>query len=133
MNINSRSVRKSRQNRENDEIWQITNNVIQDEKALIILSAIEYFGAGPKRISGFLDFIDGIYSEFDDYAKEERLRDKIIEGLNSHKVDISRVYTEIERFDIVGNRLEKKYASEQISVKEAEEIREKLKFMKGLM
>lgn len=133
MKINIKSIEKAKKNAIDNEVWQITNEIIQDENALVILAAISKFGLGPKRINDLLDAIDDYKDNFAEYAKEGMLRDKIIEYLKSYKVDVSRIYSDIDRYEVADNKLKKLNQDKPISIAEASEMQSKLKVMKGLM
>lgn len=116
-------------NMRNDEkVWIATNNVIQDENALILLACLEHFNLGPKRANELIDTIEKVFHDATQDTIDGRLREKIIERLELHGVKKERVYNEIGSF----KDAKREYAnidSPDITYKEAKEMQKYMNYL----
>ena len=85
---------------ENDRVWVETNRVIQDEYALVLCAVMDHFHLGTKRMNEFMDTVDKMMAEYTQDTIDGRLREKLTEHLESKNIDVSRIFTEIDGYEL---------------------------------
>ena len=122
---------KKQQARLSQAVYQDSLDAMSDNLAATLIVLHEYFGFGEKRIRDFLINTSKVVKEFKDYGDEELAREKFSERLKDAGIEFSEIY--FNEDIILSMQQQKKEKQSAVSVKEAQEMRTALSFMKSLM
>lgn len=112
-------------------IFQDSLDTMSDNLATTLIVLHEYFGFGEKRLRDFLENTSKVVKEFKDYGDEELAREKFSERLRGAGIEFSEIY--FNEDIILSMQQQKKEKQSAVSIKEAQEMRTALSFMKSLM
>ena len=112
-------------------IFQDSLDTMSDNLATTLIVLHEYFGFGEKRLRDFLKNTSKVVKEFKDYGDEELAREKFSERLKDAGIEFSEIY--FNEDIILSMQQQKKEKQSAVSIKEAQEMRTALSFMKSLM
>ena len=122
---------KKQKARLSQAVYQDSLDAMSDNLAATLIVLHEYFGFGEKRIRDFLINTSKVVKEFKDYGDEELAREKFSERLKDAGIEFSEIY--FNEDIILSMQQQKKEKQSAVSVKEAQEIKQALDFMKSLM
>lgn len=122
---------KKQQARLSQAVYQDSLDAMSDNLAATLIVLHEYFGFGEKRLRDFLEHTTTVVKEFKDYGDEELAREKFSERLRDAGIEFSEIY--FNEDIILSMQQQKKEKQSAVSVKEAQEMRTALSFMKSLM
>ena len=122
---------KKQQARLSQAVYQDSLDAMSDNLAATLIVLHEYFGFGEKRLRDFLEHTTTVVKEFKDYGDEELAREKFSERLKDAGIEFSEIY--FNEDIILSMQQQKKEKQSAVSVKEAQEMRTALSFMKSLM
>ena len=122
---------KKQKARLSQAVYQDSLDTMSDNLATTLIVLHEYFGFGEKRIRDFLINTSKVVKEFKDYGDEELAREKFSERLKDAGIEFSEIY--FNEDIILSMQQQKKEKQSAVSVKEAQEMRTALSFMKSLM
>ena len=122
---------KKQQARLSQAVYQDSLDAMSDNLAATLIVLHEYFGFGEKRIRDFLINTSKVVKEFKDYKDEQLAREKFSERLKDAGIEFSEIY--FNEDIILSMQQQKKEKQSAVSVKEAQEMRTALSFMKSLM
>lgn len=122
---------KKQKARLSQAVYQDSLDAMSDNLAATLIVLHEYFGFGEKRIRDFLINTSKVVKEFKDYGDEELAREKFSERLKDAGIEFSEIY--FNEDIILSMQQQKKEKQSAVSVKEAQEMRTALSFMKSLM
>ena len=122
---------KKQQARLSQAVYQDSLDAMSDNLAATLIVLHEYFGFGEKRIRDFLINTSKVVKEFKDYGDEELAREKFSERLKDAGIEFSEIY--FNEDIILSMQQQKKEKQSAVSVKEAQEMKQALDFMKSLM
>ena len=122
---------KKQKTRLSQAVYQDSLDAMSDNLAATLIVLHEYFGFGEKRIRDFLINTSKVVKEFKDYGDEELAREKFSERLKDAGIEFSEIY--FNEDIILSMQQQKKEKQSAVSVKEAQEMRTALSFMKSLM
>lgn len=122
---------KKQKARLSQAVYQDSLDAMSDNLAATLIVLHEYFGFGEKRLRGFLEHTTTVVKEFKDYGDEELAREKFSERLKDAGIEFSEIY--FNEDIILSMQQQKKEKQSAVSVKEAQEMRTALSFMKSLM
>ena len=122
---------KKQQARLSQAVYQDSLDAMSNNLAATLIVLHEYFGFGEKRIRDFLINTSKVVKEFKDYGDEELAREKFSERLKDAGIEFSEIY--FNEDIILSMQQQKKEKQSAVSVKEAQEMRTALSFMKSLM
>ena len=122
---------KKQQARLSQAVYQDSLDTMSDNLATTLIVLHEYFGFGEKRLRDFLENTSKVVKEFKDYGDEELAREKFSERLKDAGIEFSEIY--FNEDIILSMQQQKKEKQSAVSVKEAQEMRTALSFMKSLM
>ena len=122
---------KKQKARLSQAIFQDSLDTMSDNLATTLIVLHEYFGFGEKRLRDFLEHRTTVVKEFKDYGDEELAREKFSERLKDAGIEFSEIY--FNEDIILSMQQQKKEKQSAVSVKEAQEIKQALDFMKSLM
>ncbi|MDO5149697.1 MAG: hypothetical protein Q4D76_09920 [Oscillospiraceae bacterium] len=122
---------KKQKARLSQAIFQDSLDTMSDNLAATLIVLHEYFGFGEKRIRDFLENTSKVVKEFKDYGDEELAREKFSERLRDAGIEFSEIY--FNEDIILSMQQQKKEKQSAVSIKEAQEMRTALSFMKSLM
>ena len=122
---------KKQKARLSQAIYQDSLDTMSDNLATTLIVLHEYFGFGEKRLRDFLENTSKVVKEFKDYGDEELAREKFSERLRDAGIEFSEIY--FNEDIILSMQQQKKEKQSAVSVKEAQEMRTALSFMKSLM
>ena len=122
---------KKQKARLSQAIYQDSLDTMSDNLATTLIVLHEYFGFGEKRLRDFLEHTTTVVKEFKDYGDEELAREKFSERLKDAGIEFSEIY--FNEDIILSMQQQKKEKQSAVSVKEAQEMRTALSFMKSLM
>ena len=122
---------KKQQARLSQAVYQDSLDAMSDNLAATLIVLHEYFGFGEKRLRDFLEHTTTVVKEFKDYGDEELAREKFSERLKDAGIEFSEIY--FNEDIILSMQQQKKEKQSAVSVKEAQEIKQALDFMKSLM
>lgn len=122
---------KKQKARLSQAIFQDSLDTMSDNLATTLIVLHEYFGFGEKRIRDFLENTSKVVKEFKDYGDEELAREKFSERLRDAGIEFSEIY--FNEDIILSMQQQKKEKQSAVSIKEAQEMRTALSFMKSLM
>ena len=122
---------KKQQARLSQAVYQDSLDAMSDNLAATLIVLHEYFGFGEKRLRDFLEHTTTVVKEFKDYGDEELAREKFSERLKDAGIEFSEIY--FNEDIILSMQQQKKEKQSAVSIKEAQEMRTALSFMKSLM
>ena len=122
---------KKQKARLSQAIFQDSLDTMSDNLATTLIVLHEYFGFGEKRLRDFLENTSKVVKEFKDYGDEELAREKFSERLKDAGIEFSEIY--FNEDIILSMQQQKKEKQSAVSIKEAQEMRTALSFMKSLM
>lgn len=122
---------KKQKARLSQAIFQDSLDTMSDNLATTLIVLHEYFGFGEKRLRDFLENTSKVVKEFKDYGDEELAREKFSERLRDAGIGFSEIY--FNEDIILSMQQQKKEKQSAVSVKEAQEMKQALDFMKSLM
>ena len=122
---------KKQQARLSQAVYQDSLDAMSDNLAATLIVLHEYFGFGEKRIRDFLINTSKVVKEFKDYKDEQLAREKFSERLKDAGIEFSEIY--FNEDIILSMQQQKKEKQSAVSVKEAQEMKQALDFMKSLM
>lgn len=122
---------KKQKARLSQAIYQDSLDTMSDNLATTLIVLHEYFGFGEKRLRDFLENTSKVVKEFKDYGDEELAREKFSERLRDAGIGFSEIY--FNEDIILSMQQQKKEKQSAVSVKEAQEMKQALDFMKSLM
>ena len=122
---------KKQQARLSQAVYQDSLDAMSDNLAATLIVLHEYFGFGEKRIRDFLENTSKVVKEFKDYKDEQLAREKFSERLKDAGIESSEIY--FNEDIILSMQQHKKENQSAVSIKEAQEMRTALSFMKSLM
>ncbi|MCI6580791.1 MAG: hypothetical protein MSH15_02165 [Oscillospiraceae bacterium] len=122
---------KKQKARLSQAIFQGSLDTMSDNLAATLIVLHEYFGFGEKRLRDFLENTSKVVKEFKDYGDEELAREKFSERLKDAGIEFSEIY--FNEDIILSMQQQKKEKQSAVSIKEAQEMRTALSFMKSLM
>lgn len=122
---------KKQKARLSQAIFQDSLDTMSDNLAATLIVLHEYFGFGEKRLRDFLEHTTTVVKEFKDYGDEELAREKFSERLRDAGIEFSEIY--FNEDIILSMQQQKKEKQSAVSIKEAQEMRTALSFMKSLM
>lgn len=122
---------KKQKARLSQAIFQDSLDTMSDNLATTLIVLHEYFGFGEKHLRDFLENTSKVVKEFKDYGDEELAREKFSERLRDAGIGFSEIY--FNEDIILSMQQQKKEKQSAVSVKEAQEMRTALSFMKSLM
>lgn len=122
---------KKQKARLSQAIFQDSLDTMSDNLATALIVLHEYFGFGEKRLRDFLENTSKVVKEFKDYGDEELAREKFSERLRDAGIEFSEIY--FNEDIILSMQQQKKEKQGAVSIKEAQEMRTALSFMKSLM
>ena len=122
---------KKQKARLSQAVYQDSLDAMSDNLAATLIVLHDYFGFGEKRLRDFLEHTTTVVKEFKDYGDEELAREKFSERLKDAGIEFSEIY--FNEDIILSMQQQKKEKQSAVSVKEAQEMRTALSFMKSLM
>ena len=122
---------KKQKARLSQAVYQDSLDAMSDNLAATLIVLHEYFGFGEKRLRDFLEHTTTVVKEFKDYGDEELAREKFSERLRDAGIEFSEIY--FNEDIILSMQQQKKEKQSAVSVKEAQEMKQALDFMKSLM
>ena len=122
---------KKQKTRLSQAVYQDSLDAMSDNLAATLIVLHEYFGFGEKRIRDFLINTSKVVKEFKDYKDEQLAREKFSERLKDAGIEFSEIY--FNEDIILSMQQQKKEKQSAVSIKEAQEMRTALSFMKSLM
>ena len=122
---------KKQKARLSQAIFQDSLDAMSDNLAATLIVLHEYFGFGEKRLRDFLENTSKVVKEFKDYKDEQLAREKFSERLKDAGIESGEIY--FNEDIILSMQQQKKEKQSAVSVKEAQEIKQALDFMKSLM
>lgn len=122
---------KKQKARLSQAVYQDSLDAMSDNLAATLIVLHEYFGFGEKRIRDFLINTSKVVKEFKDYKDEQLAREKFSERLKDAGIEFSEIY--FNEDIILSMQQQKKEKQSAVSVKEAQEMKQALDFMKSLM
>ena len=122
---------KKQKARLSQAVYQDSLDAMSDNLAATLIVLHEYFGFGEKRLRDFLEHTTTVVKEFKDYGDEELAREKFSERLRDAGIEFSEIY--FNEDIILSMQQQKKEKQSAVSIKEAQEMRTALSFMKSLM
>ena len=122
---------KKQKARLSQAVYQDSLDAMSDNLAATLIVLHEYFGFGEKRLRDFLEHTTTVVKEFKDYGDEELAREKFSERLKDAGIEFSEIY--FNEDIILSMQQQKKEKQSAVSIKEAQEMKQALDFMKSLM
>ena len=122
---------KKQKARLSQAVYQDSLDAMSDNLAATLIVLHEYFGFGEKRLRDFLEHTTTVVKEFKDYGDEELAREKFSERLKDAGIEFIEIY--FNEDIILSMQQQKKEKQSAVSVKEAQEMKQALDFMKSLM
>lgn len=109
-----------------ERVWKETLECIVDEGALGLVAVKRFFGMGEKRMDAYLKCLQEIKAEYKVYDKDGVFLDKLREELESVGIDFDELYTVDQTFEETYRSQRREDRSQQLSMKEAAELKMKL-------
>ena len=122
---------KKQKARLSQAVYQDSLDAMSDNLAATLIVLHEYFGFGEKRLRDFLENTSKVVKEFKDYKDEQLAREKFSERLKDAGIESGEIY--FNEDIILSMQQLKKENQSAVSIKEAQEMRTALSFMKSLM
>lgn len=122
---------KKQKARLSQAVYQDSLDTMSDNLATTLIVLHEYFGFGEKRLRDFLEHTSKVVKEFQAYKDDKLAREKFSERLKDAGIDFSEIY--FNEDIILSIQQQKKEKQSAVSIKEAQEMKQALDFMKSLM
>ena len=122
---------KKQKARLSQAVYQDSLDAMSDNLATTLIVLHEYFGFGEKRLRDFLEHTSKVVKEFQAYKDDKLAREKFSERLKDAGIDFSEIY--FNEDIILSIQQQKKEKQSAVSIKEAQEMKQALDFMKSLM
>ena len=122
---------KKQKARLSQAVYQDSLDTMSDNLATTLIVLHEYFGFGEKRLRVFLEHTSKVVKEFQAYKDDKLAREKFSERLKDAGIDFSEIY--FNEDIILSIQQQKKEKQSAVSIKEAQEMKQALDFMKSLM
>lgn len=122
---------KKQKARLSQAVYQDSLDTMSDNLATTLIVLHEYFGFGEKRLRDFLEHTSKVVKEFQAYKDDKLAREKFSERLKDAGIDFSEIY--FNEDIILSMQQQKKEKQSAVSIKEAQEMKQALDFMKSLM
>ena len=122
---------KKQKARLSQAVYQDSLDTMSDNLATTLIVLHEYFGFGEKRLRDFLEHTSKVVKEFQAYKDDKLAREKFSERLKDAVIDFSEIY--FNEDIILSIQQQKKEKQSAVSIKEAQEMKQALDFMKSLM
>lgn len=122
---------KKQKARLSQAVYQDSLDTMSDNLATTLIVLHEYFGFGEKRLRDFLENTSKVVKEYQAYKDDKLAREKFSERLKDAGIDFSEIY--FNEDIILSMQQQKKEKQSAVSIKEAQEMKRALDFMKSLM
>ena len=122
---------KKQKARLSQAVYQDSLDTMSDNLATTLIVLHEYFGFGEKRLRDFLENTSKVVKEYQAYKDDKLAREKFSERLKDAGIDFSEIY--FNEDIILSMQQQKKENQSAVSIKEAQDMRAALDFMKSLM
>ena len=122
---------KKQKARLSQAVYQDSLDTMSDNLASTLIVLHEYFGFGEKRLRDFLEHTSKVVKEFQAYKDDKLAREKFSERLKDAGIGFSEIY--FNEDIILSMQQQKKEKQSAVSIKEAQEMKQALDFMKSLM
>lgn len=122
---------KKQKARLSQAVYQDSLDTMSDNLATTLIVLHECFGFGEKRLRDFLEHTSKVVKEFQAYKDDKLAREKFSERLKDAGIDFSEIY--FNEDIILSIQQQKKEKQSAVSIKEAQEMKQALDFMKSLM
>lgn len=122
---------KKQKARLSQAVYQDSLDTMSDNLATTLIVLHEYFGFGEKRLRDFLENTSKVVKEYQAYKDDKLAREKFSERLKDAGIDFSEIY--FNEDIILSIQQQKKEKQSAVSIKEAQEMKQALDFMKSLM
>ena len=122
---------KKQKARLSQAVYQDSLDAMSDNLATTLIVLHEYFGFGEKRLRDFLENTSKVVKEYQAYKDDKLAREKFSERLKDAGIDFSEIY--FNEDIILSIQQQKKEKQSAVSIKEAQEMKQALDFMKSLM
>ena len=122
---------KKQKARLSQAVYQDSLDTMSDNLATTLIVLHEYFGFGEKRLRDFLENTSKVVKEYQAYKDDKLAREKFSERLKDAGIDFSEIY--FNEDIILSMQQQKKEKQSAVSIKEAQEMKQALDFMKSLM
>ena len=122
---------KKQKARLSQAVYQDSLDTMSDNLATTLIVLHEYFGFGEKRLRDFLENTSKVVKEYQAYKDDKLAREKFSERLKDAGIEFSEIY--FNEDIILSIQQQKKEKQSAVSIKEAQEMKQALDFMKSLM
>ena len=122
---------KKQKARLSQAVFQDSLDTMSDNLATTLIVLHEYFGFGEKRLRDFLEQTSKVVKEYQAYKDDKLAREKFSERLKDAGIDFSEIY--FNEDIILSMQQQKKEKQSAVSIREAQDMRAALDFMKSLM
>ena len=122
---------KKQKARLSQAVFQDSLDTMSDNLATTLIVLHEYFGFGEKRLRDFLENTSKVVKEYQAYKDDKLAREKFSERLKDAGIDFSEIY--FNEDIILSMQQQKKEKQSAVSIREAQDMRAALDFMKSLM
>lgn len=122
---------KKQKARLSQAVYQDSLDTMSDNLATTLIVLHEYFGFGEKRLRDFLEHTSKVVKEFQAYKDDKLAREKFSERLKDAGIEFSEIY--FNEDIILSMQQLKKEKQSAVSIREAQDMRAALDFMKSLM
>ena len=122
---------KKQKARLSQAVYQDSLDTMSDNLATTLIVLHEYFGFGEKRLRDFLENTSKVVKEYQAYKDDKLAREKFSERLKDAGIEFSEIY--FNEDIILSMQQQKKEKQSAVSIKEAQEMKQALDFMKSLM
>jgi len=101
---------------------------IQSNKALVLIALSRYLGYKEKRMSDFMDYLDGVEEEFSNYEKDGVSQEKLFAELKLCEINPERIFEPTPTFKEVDRQI--KINKKPVSFSQAKQLTEQLEAMR---
>lgn len=122
---------KKQKARLSQAVFQDSLDTMSDNLATTLIVLHEYFGFGEKRLRDFLENTSKVVKEYQAYKDDKLAREKFSERLKDAGIEFSEIY--FNEDIILSMQQLKKEKQSAVSIREAQDMRAALDFMKSLM
>lgn len=122
---------KKQKARLSQAVFQDSLDTMSDNLATTLIVLHEYFGFGEKRLRDFLENTSKVVKEYQAYKDDKLAREKFSERLKDAGIEFSEIY--FNEDIILSMQQQKKEKQSAVSIREAQDMRAALDFMKSLM
>lgn len=122
---------KKQKARLSQAVFQDSLDTMSDNLATTLIVLHEYFGFGEKRLRDFLENTSKVVKEYQAYKDDKLAREKFSERLKDAGIEFSEIY--FNEDIILSMQQLKKEKQSTVSIREAQDMRAALDFMKSLM